>query len=88
MYFLEAHMKTKIKNQQLCSFPLIHNFCPRKGLKDKDEYQNISYPKVVMRDYNTLLQYFNKFQYLRMTPTIFFPREAKLVLPQNSKFGT
>lgn len=41
-----------------------------------------------MRDYNILLQYFNKFQYLRINPTIFFPREARLVLPQNSKFGT
>lgn len=37
-----------------------------------------------MRDYNILLRYFNKFQYLLMNPTILFPREARLALPQNT----
>lgn len=46
MCFLEEHTKTtKIKDQQMCSFPLPHSLCPRKGLIGKDENQNISYPQ-------------------------------------------
>lgn len=89
MSFLEEHTITmKIKDQQMYSFPLTHSLCSRKELIGENEYQNISYPKAAMRDYNILLQYFNKFQYLRTNPTIYFPREVRLVLPKNSRFGT